>query len=379
MHILIAPNAFKNSLTAPEVSEAVCKGFRSSRLNCTTECFPVGDGGDGTADLIIDKFKGSKAEVKVHDPLNRIINASFGIIDNGDTAVIEMADASGIKLLRADELNPMKTSSLGTGELILAALDKGVSRIIIGLGGSATVDGGAGMLSALGVKFLDAKGNLLHPSPEHLINLEKIESSEIDPRISKCSVIVLCDVENQLLGPNGSAAIFGPQKGAKESDVEMLDGILAKISGLAAGPNGKLMDSVKHGGAAGGIAAALYSFCNAKLVAGAEYFLQITNFRESLERCDLVITGEGSLDEQTLHGKAPYAVSLMAKKLDIPVIGIAGRVPLKKSEQLNMHFDVLLSIGHEPASLEAAFKDAEANLIRTGALIGNLYSLSSRK
>ena len=379
MHILVAPNAFKNSLTASEVSEAVCKGLLNSRLVCTVESFPVGDGGDGTANLILSKFKGTRIEVKVHDPLNRIVAASFGIIDDGDAAVIEMADASGIKLLSADELNPLKTSSLGTGELILAALDKGVSKIIIGLGGSATVDGGAGMLSALGVKFLDAEGQLLHPSPEHLLKLDTIDPSGIDARLGKCRIIVLCDVDNELLGTKGSAAVFGPQKGAKHSDLVVLDSILAKMSELAAAQNPKQMHSVKHGGAAGGLAAALYSFCNAELVAGAEYFLQMTNFRESLEKCDLVITGEGSLDEQTLQGKAPFAVSLMAKKLQIPVIGIAGRVPLIKNEELDKHFGVLLSIGHEPKNLVDAFKDAEANLIRTGTLIGNLYSLSSRK
>ncbi len=379
MHILVAPNAFKNSLTAPEVADAVSKGLLNSHLSCTTQSFPVGDGGDGTAALIIEKFKGIKREVQVHDPLNRMVNASFGLIDNGATAVIEMADASGIKLLNADELNPFKTSSVGTGELILAALDKGVSKITIGLGGSATVDGGAGMLSALGIKFLDADGHLLYPSPEHLLKLDNIDISEIDPRLSKCRIIVLCDVDNQLLGPKGSAAVFGPQKGAKDSKLEVLDGILAKLSRLAEKQNGKSMNGVKHGGAAGGLAAALYSFFNAELVAGAEYFLQITNFRESLEKCDLVITGEGSLDEQTLQGKAPFAVSLLAKQFHIPVIGIAGRVPLMKSEQLDKHFDVLMSIGNEPANLEDALRGAHSNLIRTGVLIGNLYSLSSGK
>ncbi|MGB4400353.1 MAG: glycerate kinase [Daejeonella sp.] len=379
MHILVAPNAFKNSLTAPEVADAVSQGLHNSRLSCTTECFPVGDGGDGTAALIINKFNGITIEVQVRDPLNRMVNATFGLIYNGATAVIEMADASGIKLLSADEINPLKTSSVGTGELILAALDKGVSKIIIGLGGSATVDGGAGMLSALGVKFLDVEGQLLYPSPEHLLKLDKIDTSELDPRLARCSIIVLCDVDNQLLGSQGSAAVFGPQKGAKDLDVALLEGILTKISGIAAEQNGKPMGSVKHGGAAGGVAAALYSFCNAELVAGAEYFLKMTNFMESLAKCDLVITGEGSLDEQTLNGKAPFAVALLAKQLHIPVIGIAGRVPLIKSEQLDKHFDVLMPIGHEPANLQDAFKDTEANLIRTGTLIGNLYSLSSGK
>ena len=379
MHILIAPNAFKNSLTALEVSLAIRKGLQNSNLSCTTECFPVGDGGDGTAQLIIDKFKGSKVYVKVHDPLDRIVNTSFGLIEKGKTAVIEMADASGIRLLGEDELNPLQTSSVGTGELILAALDKGVSKIIVGLGGSATVDGGAGMLSALGVKFLDNYGNVLSPRHEDLAKLARIDVSAIDSRILKCRIVVLCDVNNRLLGKNGSAAVFGPQKGATKSDVIKLDNLLAKISSLGLKQTGKQMDKVEHGGAAGGVAAALYAFCNAELVAGAEHFLGFTDFDMRLKGCDLVITGEGSLDTQTLHGKAPLAVSVMAKTHNIPVVGIAGRVPLSRDRGLGNHFDVLMAIGHEPSDLSRAIADTRANLIRTGTLIGNLFSLSQNK
>ncbi|MEJ7693080.1 glycerate kinase [Daejeonella sp.] len=392
MYILIAPNAFKNSLNAPEVALAIGQGLQSSKLSCTTECFPVGDGGDGTAQLIIDKFKGTAVPVEVHDPLGRKIQASFGLIEKGKTAVIEMADASGIRLLNTDELNPFKTSSAGTGEMLLAALDQGVSTIIIGLGGSATVDGGAGMLSALGVKFFDANDSPLHrllsfgeagvrpyPIPEDLSQLARIDISAIDRRIFKCRIIVLCDVDNYLLGENGSAAVFGPQKGAKDSDVPELEKILGNISALGFKETGNNMDKVKHGGAAGGLAAALHAFCNAELVAGAEHFLQLTGFEKSLKNCDLVITGEGSLDAQTLQGKAPFAVSVLAKKHNIPVVGVAGRVPLGSNAELDQHFSVLQSIGHEPSGLASAIADTEANLIRTGTLIGNLFSLSTNK
>lgn len=379
MHILIAPNAFKNSLTATEVSLALRKGLENSKLSCATECFPVGDGGDGTAQLIIDKFNGSKIPVKVHDPLGRIVNTSFGLIEKNKTAVIEMADASGIRLLHVDELNPLKASSVGTGEMILAALEKGVSKIIIGLGGSATVDGGAGMLSALGVKFLDRGGNVLPSRPEDLSKLASIDVSAIDARISKCKIVVLCDVDNRLLGKNGSAAVFGPQKGASDSDIVKLDSILAKISNLGFKQTDRQMDKVRHGGAAGGVAAALYAFCNAELVAGAEHFLGITSFERSLKKCDLVITGEGSLDAQTLQGKAPFAVSVLAKKHNIPVVGIAGRVPLSRNPGLDKYFDVLQAIGHEPSDLNLAIADTRSNLIRTGTLIGNLFSISPNK
>jgi glycerate kinase len=263
--------------------------------------------------------------------------------------------------------------------MILAALDDGVSKIIIGLGGSATVDGGAGMLHALGVRFLDAARNVLPPVPGHLQDLAAIDISAIDPRISKCNIVVLCDVDNYLLGANGSAAVFGPQKGASDSGVLQLDKLLANIAKLVFTKTGKQMDNVKHGGAAGGVASALYAFCDAELVAGAPHFLQLTNFEKSLEKCDLVITGEGSLDAQTLQGKAPFAVSVLAKKLNKPVVGIAGRVPLDIHSDLHKHFDVLQSIGHEPSDLASAIVDAETNLIRTGTLIGNLISLSTNK
>ncbi|SKB62377.1 glycerate kinase [Daejeonella lutea] len=379
MHILIAPNAFKNSLTAGEVSLAVQKGLEKSNLSCTTECFPVGDGGDGTAELILKKFKGKRVEVEVHDPLGRKINASFGLIDMGKTAVIESADASGIRLLKLSELNPLNATSVGTGQLILAALDKGVSGIILCLGGSATVDGGAGMLAALGVRFIDEAGKLLLPHPEALSRLAGIDISRIDARISLCNITVLCDVDTYLLGLDGSAAVFGPQKGAKDADIPKLEKILQTISDLTYKETKRHMDKVKHGGAAGGLAAALYAFCNAELVAGAKQFLELTDFQQSLQKCNLVITGEGSLDKQTLQGKAPFAVSVMAKQCGIPVVGIAGRVPLECHAELNKQFDVLQCIIHEPSDLSDAIANTEANLIRTGTLLGNLISLSKNK
>lgn len=209
MQILIAPNAFKNSLDADSVAHAIREGLNQSRLNCSCECFPVGDGGDGTAELIINKFAGTRVDATVHDPLGRKIQSSFGLIE-GHTAVIEMADASGLRLLNAKELKPLQASSLGTGELISLALDKGVRKIIIGLGGSATVDGGAGILTALGVRFLDTSGNILQGLPENLTNLNTIDASGLDQRIFNCEFTVLCDVDNLLLGDHGAAAVFGP-------------------------------------------------------------------------------------------------------------------------------------------------------------------------
>lgn len=375
MHILIAPNAFKNSLDARDVAEAIRDGLMDSMLKCTIECFPIGDGGDGTANLIIEKFKGETIKATLSDPLGRKIETSFGLIDHGETAIIEMADTSGHRLLSEAELNPMLASSFGTGEMIVAALNHGVKKIIIGLGGSATVDGGAGLLSALGVCFLDSSGMELVPNPEGLSGLSSIDLSRMDQRVLDCELIVLCDVSNYLLGLKGAAAVFGPQKGAQPSDVPRLESVLQKMSELAGSSGLGDMSGVKHGGAAGGIAAALNVFLNARLVDGAQYFLEMTGFENNLRSCDLLITGEGSLDEQTLHGKAPFAAAAAAKLLGIPVVGIAGKVPLENTPALSDYFQVLIPLGNEPSDLQTAIINTRPNLVRTGRTIGNLFSV----
>ncbi|MFA6944793.1 MAG: glycerate kinase, partial [Pedobacter sp.] len=300
----------------------------------------------------------------------------FGLIDGGKTAVIEMADASGIRLLKPEELNPLITSSTGTGELIINALDRGVNKIVIGLGGSATVDGGAGTLKALGVRFLDHEGHELSGLTESLQNLCQIDLKQLDKRVLSCRIIILCDVDNSLLGEKGSAAVFGPQKGASAEDIPVLESALKRLSDHAFEATGKRMDEVIHGGAAGGIAAALYAFLNAELVNGAEHFLKLTGFSESIKMADLLITGEGSLDEQTLQGKGPHAVAKVAKEHQIPVIGIAGKVPLDDHPEMDKYFDILMAIGNQPSDLETAMKFTASNLIRTSIIIGRFLSMS---
>lgn len=378
MHVLIAPNAFKNSLHAEAAARAIQQGFEQSMLSCTCECFPVGDGGDGTGHLIIKKCNGTLVEADISNPLGKTIRTSFGLIDDGRTAVIEMADASGLRLLRADELDPWHASSSGTGELIRLALDKGVRKIIIGMGGSATVDGGTGILQALGARFLDAAGNMLKNMPENLPELATVDTTAIDPRIFACEVIILCDVNNMLLGEHGSAAVFGPQKGATPEGVKKLDAALARFSAVALRQTGTDMASVKYGGTAGGAAAGLHVFLRAKLVNGIEHFLQLTGFEQALEKSDLVVTGEGSIDEQTLQGKGPFGVASGAKRRNIAVIGLAGKVPIEKNDALQQYFDMLLPIGHEPTDLPTAMKHTAANLTRTAREIGNLLSLKFR-
>ena len=314
----------------------------------------------------------------VHDPLGRKINASFGLIDEGKTAVIEMADASGLRLLRSDELNPLHATSFGTGEQIKMALDKGARKIIIGMGGSATVDGGCGMLKALGIRFLNANGEELTLLPEGLNELASVDISKLDERILKSEVIVLCDVDNMLLGEKGAAAMFGPQKGASPEDVHTLNKALAKLSTVALQQTGKDMAAIKYGGTAGGASSGLYAFLNAKIVNGIEYFLQLTGFDKALEKTDLVITGEGSIDEQTLQGKGPFGVAYRAKLKGIPVIALAGKVPLEKNESLQKYFDVLLAISHQPIDLPAALAATENNLIRIAEELGNLLAFSNQ-
>lgn len=376
MHILIAPNAFKHSLSANEIAEAIQEGLKRSGATCTSECFPIADGGDGTGHLIVEKCDGIWHKYDVHDPLGRLIKAPLGIIDQGKTAVIEMADASGIRLVRSDEMSPLMASSFGTGELVRFALDRQVSSIIIGLGGSATVDGGIGILSALGIKFRDADGAELPALPINISRFRQIDMSGFDSRILTCQITVLCDVDNLLLGEQGSAVIFGPQKGASPSDIKLLDLALTNLRDLAFQSTGINMNEILHGGAAGGIAASLFTFLNARLVNGAEHFLELTGFEKRLKNADLLITGEGCLDEQTLQGKGPFAVAKLAKEYGITVIGIAGSVPLNENPDLNKYFDIIIPIGNQPTDLQTAMNFTASNLIRTASVIGKFLFLS---
>jgi len=379
MHILIAPNAFKHSLNAQQAATAIAEGLLTSRLDCTCECFPIADGGDGTAELIIERCKGTQVEGWVHDPLGREILASFGLIDDGRTAVIEMANASGIRLLKPHELNPLMATSYGTGEQIKLALDKDVERIIIALGGSATVDGACGMLQALGLRFMDSRGEELKDLPEALTDLAAVDDSDFDKRILKTEVIVLCDVANRLLGEHGAAAVFGPQKGASAAGVRKLDEALAKLAAVGLKKTGKDMSTVLSGGTAGGAAAGLFAFVGAKLVNGIDHFLELTGFDEALEKADLVITGEGSIDEQTLQGKGPFGVARQAKMKLLPVIGLAGKVPSENNEKLQEYFDAIFAIGNEVLDLPAALAATAVNLRRIGTELGNLLAFSTKQ
>ncbi|MGA9779491.1 MAG: glycerate kinase [Limisphaerales bacterium] len=371
MHILIAPNAFKNSLDATAAAEAVRQGLQRSKLKCTCECFPVGDGGDGTAALLVQKCGGKMVPAEVQDPFGRKIRAGFGLIDNGKTAVIEMADASGLRLLRREEYDPLRANTFGTGELIQRTLDEGVNRIIIGIGGSATVDGGTGILRALGVRFLDANGKVLPNLPADLASLESVDLSGLDQRILYCTLIVLCDVENSLLGNEGTAKFFGPQKGATEAVVKKLEAALTRFRDVVFRQTGKDMAGIERGGAAGGVAAGMGALLNAKLVNGIDYFLHATGFENALAKADLIVTGEGRMDEQTLRGKGPLGVALRAKKKKIPVIGLVGQVSPQAEAPLHRYFVQLLAINPPSLEPDKALKQTAQNLQRMAAELGN--------
>ncbi len=374
MHILIAPNAFKNGLDASDAATCIERGFTESNLNCTTTCFPVADGGDGTGALIIRHLEGKIFTGTFSDPQGKNISASFGFIDNGKTAIVEMASASGLRLLNKNDLNPMLASSAGTGQMIKNALDEGAEKIIITVGGSATVEGGCGILHALGVRFLDAARKELRPVPQELVRVDEMDVSGLDERIGRVKIEIWCDVQNKLLGPDGAVAVFGPQKGATPDQLVQLEVMMDRLTEITLNITGIDVSQIISGGAAGGTAAFLHAFFQATLVNGTGQFLAITDFEKVLENADMVITGEGEVDLQTIQGKAPYGVASMAANKNIPVIAVAGKVPLEYHEELDKIFPVLLSIGHQPLTMEESIRLTGPNLIRLSRQIGNLLA-----
>jgi glycerate kinase len=377
MHILVAPNAFKNSLTATAAADAIREGLLESGLKGTIQCFPIGDGGDGTASLIVKHLGGFFIGAQANDPLGRKINTSIGFVDEGKTAVIEMADVSGLKLLKGKEPDPMHANSFGCGELIRLALHQGARKIILGVGGSATIDGGCGALQAMGARFLDRSKNELAPFPESLIDLDTVDISAIDGRIFDTEFIILCDVDNFLLGEKGAAAVFGPQKGATRQDIIQLEKALSRWRDVSLRQTGIDMNRIRHGGAAGGISAGLNIFLNARLVQGIEYFLDITEFDKLLENINLLITGEGSIDLQTLDGKGPFGVARRARQKNITVIGLTGKTSSTVKTELDRYFDILLPVNQPDEDLKTSMLHTTENLRKTAIRLGKMISKDS--
>jgi len=378
MKIVIAPDAFKGSLSALEVATAIQKGINSVDNSIETVLVPMADGGEGTVQSLIDATGGKIVELIVHDPLFREIKAFYGILGDNTTAVIEMAAASGLPLLSMAERNPLKTTSFGTGELIKDALNKGCTKIIIGLGGSATIDGGCGMAQALGVRFTDGDGKVLVFGGEGLGNLQNIDISKIDERLKYCEIIAACDVDNPLCGMQGAAKVYGPQKGATPMMTETLDNNLFRFANIVKIQLGKDIESTNGAGAAGGMGAGVIVFLNAKLVRGIDIVIKITNLANALENATLLITGEGMIDYQTAFGKTPFGVAQLAKLFNIPVVAIAGSLGRDYQTLYSKGFDAIYSIVNKPMMLEEAMQrgvelleETTKNIIQTILIFKN--------
>jgi len=370
MHILIAPNSFKNSIDAEKAAKFIQNGLQESLLNATCQLFPIADGGDFTCEILVNFFEGKKRKILVQDPLGRQVEAEFGLIDQERTAVIEFAKASGLDLLKKEELDPLVTNSYGTGQILGKVAKEGVARVLFGLGGSATVDGGTGILRALGGKFKDRNGNEMVPVPGNIDEITTIElEGLLDPDLQ---MDVLCDVENPLLGELGAARVFGPQKGADPDQVKQLEYFLGKLNDLYIDHLGVDVGQVIHGGAAGGVAATLKAVFNAKLHSGIDFLLSLMDFEKLLDTTDLLITAEGRIDSQTISGKGPVGLAARAKERGLPVIALAGSV--EAGLNAGRFFDAIFTIGSGPATLDEALENTASDLVRTSTQIGNLLA-----
>lgn len=357
MKILVCPDSFKDSLDATEVAKAIATGIQSINKEYVIEKIPLADGGEGSLDVLITNEKGRYEKVVVKDPLFRPIEASYGIIE--DTAVIEMARAAGLDLLRSDERNPMLTSTYGVGELIKHALDQGIRKFIIAIGGSATNDCGIGVAKALGIKFLDKSGESIDPTGKGLSSLDRIDDTNIDQRILSSEIKVMCDVNNPLYGKNGAAYVYAKQKGATDEMIKGLDDNLRHFSQIVEKKYKKDISKVPGSGAAGGLGAGLMIFLKGVLVSGFDTISDILNLERYIRTSDLIITGEGKIDSQSLNGKVVVEVSKLAKKHEKPVIAFVGSYEGEQSLFHELGLTSVFSILHQPISLEVALEKEE--------------------
>ncbi len=375
MRVVVAPDSFKGCLTALEVGEALKAGILSVQRQAVVDVVPMADGGEGTVRSLVDASSGQMLRTEVLDPLGRPIMAEFGLMGDGKTSVIEMAAASGLPLLDDSERNPMVTTTYGTGQLIKAALDTGATRLIVGIGGSATNDGGAGVAQALGVKLLDEAGCEIGRGGGSLKRLARIDVSGIDPRIADVEVMVACDVTNPLTGPDGASAVYGPQKGATPDMVEELDQALSHYAGVIRQQLGVDIAHVKGAGAAGGLGAGLMAFLRAALRPGVDIVIEATRLADRIAGADLIITGEGRLDSQTRMGKTPMGVARVAQQHGVPVVGVAGQVADDADVLHDLGFAALIGIVDGPMTLTESVRSAQKLLIRTGARIIRLIEV----
>ncbi len=366
MKIVVAPDSFKGSVSALEAACAIEQGLCRVFPDAVIDKIPMADGGEGTVQSLVDATGGHLRTQRVLAPLENEVDAQFGILADGETGVIEMASASGLTLVAPHERDPLRTTTYGTGQLIHAALEAGCRRLIIGIGGSATNDGGAGMAEALGIRLLDKKGKQIPRGGEGLEQLASIDMSGMHPAIAETETVVACDVNNPLTGPDGASHVYGPQKGATPEMIETLDAYLARFDEVLTRTLGKSFNDIPGAGAAGGLGAGLMAFLNAELRLGVDIMVDAVNLTERVKGAAVVFTGEGQLDFQTAFGKTPVGVAKVAKAYNIPVIAIAGGIGEGADAVYETGIDAMLGIAQEPMELEDAVKDA-ARLIADAA------------
>lgn len=358
LSVLIASDSFKGSVSSMGVADLLEQGIRRVAPDCAVRKFAIADGGEGTVEAIVSATHGQIREVEVSGPLGDTVTAHYGFIGE-DTAILEMAEASGITLIEQNSDNARRASTWGVGQVILDAVDHGARRIFIGLGGSATSDGGAGMAKALGVRFLNAEGEEIPCGLVGLSELASIDTSGMTDRLKGIEVIALTDVTNPLTGPDGAVCVFGPQKGIPADDVARLDGWMARYAEILNATVGRAVDAVPGSGAAGGLGAALVAFCGARIQRGIETLLDIIGLEEAMEGVDLVITGEGRMDSQSAYGKAPVGVAKRAKRHGIPVVAVVGGRADDLGDVYDAGIDLVLSIATGPITLAESIAHAD--------------------
>jgi glycerate kinase len=375
MKILIAPDSFKNALSAMQAGAALKNGVLRALPGAEIKVVPMADGGEGTVESLIDATGGRIVKEKVHDPLMRERESHYGITGDGRTAVIEMAAASGIQMIRREERDPWITTTYGTGELIRSALDNECRTVFLGIGGSATIDCGTGMAMALGARFIKADGDEAAHGGGELGEIRKIDLGRLDKRIRKTEILVACDVSNPLTGPNGASHVYGPQKGADETMVKMLDSNLVVFASLIRSELGLDVENLPGAGAAGGLGAGLLAFLGAKLVKGVDAIAGMINLEKEIKWADLIITGEGAIDFQTQYGKTPFGVAQIAKRHKKPVIALAGSIGEGSEVLYKKGLDAIIPITDAPLTLEESIRRTPELLEATGERIGRMLSL----
>lgn len=377
--VIIATDSFKGSASSVEVANYIENGIKKINKNLVIKKIPIADGGEGTVEILIEgNEKGIYKYLEVSGPLKLATTARYGVI-NQRIAIMEMAEASGIQLIKKEDLNPFITTTYGVGEIIKEILNTGIREIYIGIGGSSTNDGGAGMLACLGAKFYDSKGEEIGYTPNDLKFISKIDLTNFDKRIKETKIIVLSDVNNVLCGKNGASYVYGPQKGADKKEVIELDSILKRYGDLIDKMYNKKYSLEPGSGAAGGLGFALLSICGAEIKPGVETIMELIDFESEIKNADLVITGEGRIDNQSINGKVPIGVTRIAKKYNIPVIAVVGSSDKNLMNIYKNGVDLVLDIINEPMHLEDAILNVKELLEFTGEKVAKILNLMENK